>query len=97
MTAKYNIELAPLAVRQLKKLPEQLKRDIVNKLEKLNPELPHPAIKKLAGMDDLYRLRIGDHRVIYKVEHNVLLILVLKVGHRKDIYNNLKSLITKLI
>ncbi|WP_410520702.1 type II toxin-antitoxin system RelE family toxin [Candidatus Tisiphia endosymbiont of Dioctria rufipes] len=97
MSVKYNIELAPLAQRQLKKLPRQLQKDIIKNLENLNPKIPNLGIKKLSGMDDLYRLRVGDYRVIYKIQHNILLILVLKIGHRKDIYNNLNSLINKLI
>ena len=44
-------------------------------------------IKKLVGMPDLYRLRVGDYRIIYQIKKQELIILVLKVGHRKDIYN----------
>lgn len=97
MNVKYNIELAPLAQRQLKKLPESIKNKILDELENLSVELSGAGIKKLKGMDDLYRLRIADYRIIYQIEHRILLILVLKIGHRKDVYNNLKSLVNKII
>jgi mRNA interferase RelE/StbE len=48
---------------------------------------PHPPdSKKLRGADDFYRIRVGDCRVIYQVEHRRLVILVVNVGHRRDIY-----------
>ena len=53
-----------------------------NELEK-NPELGKPLTANLAG---LWSLRFGDYRAIYQIKHNELLILVLKLGHRKNIY-----------
>jgi len=97
VSAKYNIELAPLAQRQLKKLPQQIQKKILQELESLNPQVTDAGIKKIKGMDDLYRLRVADYRIIYQIEHDILLILVLKIGHRKDVYNNLKSLVNKII
>ena len=48
---------------------------------------PHPPdSKKLRGADDFYRIRVGDYRVIYQVEHRSLVILVVSVGHRRNIY-----------
>ena len=50
---------------------------------------PHPAgSKKLQGSDDLYRIRIGDYRVIYLVEDKHLVVLVVAVGHRRDVYRD---------
>jgi mRNA interferase RelE/StbE len=39
-----------------------------------------------SGEDDLYRIRVGDYRIIYRIQDNQLLILVLKIGHRRDVY-----------
>lgn len=92
MQSEYKIELSPASQRQLKKLPKQLQFTIIQKLEDLK-NIPLPGgIKKLSGIDNLYRLRIGNYRVIYQVEHKILLILVLKIGDRKEVYDNLKSL-----
>jgi mRNA interferase RelE/StbE len=49
-------------------------------------EVPHPpGSKKLQGEDDLYRIRVGDYRILYRVEENRLIILVVDVGNRRDI------------
>ena len=50
-------------------------------------ENPRPqGIKKLAGEEDLYRLRVGDYRVIYQIQEKRLIVLVVGVGHRADVY-----------
>ncbi|HJD60253.1 MAG TPA: type II toxin-antitoxin system RelE/ParE family toxin [Rickettsia endosymbiont of Omalisus fontisbellaquei] len=67
---------------------------MTQKLEDLRTTPLPVGIKKLSGIDNLYRLRIENYRIIYQVEHKILLILVLKIGGRKEIYENLKSLST---
>ncbi len=48
---------------------------------------PRPrGVKKLAGEEELYRLRVGDYRIIYQVRDRVLVVLVVNVGHRRDVY-----------
>ena len=50
-------------------------------------EEPHPAgSRKLMGYDDVFRIRVGVYRIIYSVSGRNLVIVVLKIGHRKDIY-----------
>ncbi|KJV81264.1 addiction module toxin, RelE/StbE family protein [Rickettsia hoogstraalii str. RCCE3] len=95
MQSEYKIELAPNAQRQLKKLSKQLQLTIIQKLEDLKITPLPVGIKKLSGINNLYRLRIGNYRVIYQVEHKILLILVLKIGDRKEVYDNLKALSNK--
>lgn len=89
----HRVELAPAAQRQIKKLPRQVQDSILKQLEKLklNPK-PYGA-KKLAGMDNLYRIRIGDYRIIYTINNQFLSILVVKVGNRNDVYCNLSSVL----
>ena len=69
----------------LKKLDKLERRIILKKLEKLrnNPELGKPLVGKLAG---LWSLRIGKYRAIYQIRQSKLVILVLKIGHRKVVY-----------
>lgn len=70
----YRIEIVPKAKRQLKAI-----RNLA--------ETPRPqGVKKLSGEDNLYRIRIRNYRVIYQIQDNVLLILIVAVGHRRDIY-----------
>lgn len=87
MSFEYKIELSPASQRQIKKLPKQLQKTIIQKLEDLKTTPLPVGIKKLFGIDNLHRLRIGNYRVIYQIEHKILLILVLKIGDRKEIYN----------
>ena len=48
---------------------------------------PRPkGVKKLSGADDLYRIRVGDYRVVYQIRDDRLIVLVVRIGHRKDVY-----------
>lgn len=89
----HKIFFTSTADKQLKKLARSVQKLIVKKIKELHIiSQTNNNIKKLSGIDDLYRLRIGDYRVIYKIINEELIILVLKIGHRKDIYRNLDSL-----
>jgi mRNA interferase RelE/StbE len=81
----YEILFSKKAEDFLNKLDENIKQRIVKKIELLKdtPELGKPLTVNLAG---LWSLRIGDYRVLYEIRNNELLILVLKIGHRKNIY-----------
>lgn len=82
----YRIELRPAAVRALKKLDPQI-RDRVRGAIALLAENPRPpASRALRGRPGL-RVRVGDYRIIYTIEHDVLLIVVITIGHRRDVYN----------
>ena len=84
--SKYRVELKPAARRALKKLDRPVQRRIVSAAEGL-AENPRPsACEKLTGATDLFRIRVGDYRIIYQIQDDVLLILVVKVGHRGDVY-----------
>lgn len=89
MTKLYQIELSPAAQRQLEKLPLTAARSIIKKLEHLKVNPKPNGIKKLSGLDNLYRIRIGNYRVVYAVDNHILLILIVRVGDRKDVYRNL--------
>ncbi|MCX6746551.1 MAG: type II toxin-antitoxin system RelE/ParE family toxin [Candidatus Pacearchaeota archaeon] len=82
----YEIILENPAEKFLKKLDKNTQRRIINKLKELqdNP-LGIPLIGNLSGM---YKLRIGDYRTIYAVKNEQLIILVLKIGHRKNVYGS---------
>ena len=80
----YNIEWKENAFRELEKLEGSLARRILKKVDELSENPFSRDIKRLKGCND-FRLRVGDYRVIFSIEQNT--IQILKVGHRKNIYN----------
>ena len=83
----YRIEFAPSAERAFRKLTRDLQDRLGKTIDKLalNP-LPN-GVKKLSGEINLFRVRVGDYRIIYQMKSSELIILVVRVGHRKDIYD----------
>lgn len=83
---KYSIEITPSTERQLKKLTPEVLVQISEVIEQLsvNPK-PHGVIK-LKGSQNLWRVRTGDFRVIYEVKDRELIVLIVKVAHRREVY-----------
>lgn len=82
---RYRVELTPAAARQLRKLDPQTGRRIAGAIELLARDPRPPASRQLRGRPG-YRVRIGDWRVLYTIDDGVLLVVVLRLGHRKDVY-----------
>ena len=82
----YRVEVAPAALRQLRKLHPTARRRIQAAVELLADEPRPSGAKKLVGGDGEWRVRTGDFRIIYEIHDDVLLVLVIAVGHRRDIY-----------
>ncbi|HIC09439.1 MAG TPA: type II toxin-antitoxin system RelE/ParE family toxin [Aquificales bacterium] len=86
---KYKLLFLKEAAEEFKKLDKAVQRIIKEKLEILaqNPELLKNNIKPLKGKyKGLYRLRVGNYRVVYRLDKEEITILVIRIGHRKDIY-----------
>ncbi len=81
----YNVKLKPKFVRALKKLDKKQAEKILVKVYLLGAD-PYPSASKQLRVIEARRLRIGDYRVLYTVEDSELVVLVLMVGHRKEIY-----------
>ncbi len=81
----YDIIFSDKALKQLKKLDRTVQERIITALERIRIR-PGSYVTKLVS-DPGYRFRVGDYRVIMDIDNNVLHILVLKVGHRKKIYD----------
>ncbi len=83
---KYSIDVKPAAERYINKLSKDLQTRIIKKIRELeiNPR-SHGAIK-LQGYKNTYRIRVGDYRILYEIHDDILLVLVVKVGHRSDVY-----------
>lgn len=86
---QYLIEFRPSVVKNLKRLPKHDLIRIKNRIESLteNPKGIHAS--KLKGNNPFYRVRSGKYRIIYQINNDKLVILVVKVGHRKDVYKYL--------
>ena len=83
----YRIEATPAARRDLAALPRDVLKRIDVRILAL-AENPYPqGAKKLEGGKGFFRIRVGDYRIIYMVEHRRLVVLVVRVGHRRDVYN----------
>lgn len=84
--AKYLIEYSKTVKKDIKKIPKKDLQQIVEKIYKLSIDPRQSGIKKLSGTRDLYRARCGDYRIIYEIRDNELVVLVIKIGHRSDVY-----------
>ncbi len=82
----YEVEITPAAKRQIKKLTKSIQQLIVERLEELVENPRPPGVFKMEGEENLYRVRVGDYRIIYQVQDRMLLIVVVKVGHRGNVY-----------
>ena len=83
--ATYRIAVTPAAQRQLAGLDPPTRRRVANRIEALATAPRPPGAEMLAGGEGELRLRVGDWRVIYRVQDHKLLILVIKIGHRSDV------------
>lgn len=83
----YDIQITRSAQKELEKVDGQkLRQRIVTAIYNLAAE-PRPVhSKKMAGVDDTYRIRVGDYRVVYSIHDQMLLVEVIKVGHRRHVY-----------
>jgi mRNA interferase RelE/StbE len=85
--ALYKIRWKNSAIKELKKLSKDAISRIIKAVEKLS-ETPYPdGVRKLVGSEHTYRIRVGDYRIIYTLLGSDLVIEIIRVGHRKDIYN----------
>ncbi len=82
----YTVRIKASALKTLAKLPASDRARIVTRIEALSADPRPQGVTKLAGPEGLYRVRSGDHRVIYAVHDEVLLVLVVRIGHRRDVY-----------
>ncbi|SDP20032.1 mRNA interferase RelE/StbE [Microbacterium testaceum StLB037] len=81
----YRIDVLPAAVRAIRKLPPEAKRRIQAVIDVLAEEPRPPAAKRVTARPE-WRVRTGDYRVLYRIEDEVLTIVVVHAGHRRDVY-----------
>ena len=81
----YQVEVLPAAVRSIRKLPPEAKRRIQAVIDLLADEPRPPAAKKLTGRPE-WRVRTGDYRILYRIQDEILLVVVVDAGHRREVY-----------
>lgn len=83
----YQVDISARASRQLRDLPADVRVRVDERILALG-EVPRPrGVKKMRTQEgDLYRIRVGDYRVIYAIRDEVLIVLVVEVGHRSQVY-----------
>ena len=84
----YQVIFSKGAARQFKKLPQNIQERIQIKIDDLAIEPRPNGVKKLEGEDSLYRIRVGDYRVVYEILDDILLVTVIKVKHRRSVYRD---------
>jgi mRNA interferase RelE/StbE len=83
----YRVEFTPLARRQIKKLPGRIQKRIITRAEELGSDLRPYHVRKLVAEDGLYRVRVGEYRIVYQIGDRELVVLIVKVGHRREVYS----------
>jgi len=86
--ARYRVEIAPAAQRELSKLPKKVQERIDERILALAENPRPPGSKKLEGEVDFQRIRVGDYRIIYQVKDKELLVLVVRIGNRREVYRS---------
>jgi len=83
----YRVTLAPSAVRQLRKFDPDVRRRLQAAIELLAIDPRPPAATRLVGGSGEWRVRTGNYRIVYEINDNELVVLVLRMGHRREIYD----------
>lgn len=82
----YTVRFDSRTRKTLDRLPDDLHGRILRKLEALQQD-PRPfGVEKLAGPEDLYRVRVGDWRIVYAIRDRELVVIVIRIGHRREVY-----------
>ncbi|OYZ13535.1 MAG: hypothetical protein B7Y39_17440 [Bdellovibrio sp. 28-41-41] len=84
----YEIVFKKSAAKELQALPQKIQQKILDAVQllSLNPYTELLQIKKMNGADSLYRVRIQDYRIIYLIENQLIKVTIIKIGHRKEVY-----------
>jgi mRNA interferase RelE/StbE len=84
--AKYTIQILPSAERDLAALHGPIQKRVAARIDTL-ADNPNPqGAKKLQGEKDMWRVRVGDYRILYMLRNAQLVVLVIRIGHRREVY-----------
>lgn len=82
----YSVEFVRSATRELEGLDDTVLERVFRRVERLTQDPRPPGCKKLRGAHDLWRIRIGDYRVVYRIDDAQRLVEIRAIGHRRDVY-----------
>jgi mRNA interferase RelE/StbE len=85
VTARYDVELSNSAARAFRKLDRVTQRRLARAIDSLALN-PREGATKLSASDDIYRVRSGDYRILFTIQDTQLLVLVIAIGHRREVY-----------
>jgi mRNA interferase RelE/StbE len=85
----YRLEYKSSVKKELRKLPKTDRIPVIEKIQGLKDEPRPDGSAKLKGSRDLFRVRYGDYRIIYQFKKNVVIIIIIRIGHRREVYRNL--------
>lgn len=87
----YQVEFKKSTLKELQKCPQIVQTKILDAIAllRINPFTQILNIKKLKGAESLFRLRLGEYRLIYEIQGHKLTLIVIKIGHRKEIYRGI--------
>ena len=83
---KYTVRLNAQVGKVLNRLPPDMRRRLVRRLEALEDNPRPRGVEKLAGVEELYRVRVGTYRIVYAIRDRELVVVIVRVGHRRDVY-----------
>jgi mRNA interferase RelE/StbE len=84
---RYSVELTSAAAKQVRKLDAAARARVLRALTGLADEPRPSGVKKLVGTDNAWRIRVGDYRVIYEIDDGIVVVVVFRVAHRRDVYD----------
>ena len=85
----YRIELKHAAERDLKNIPKNDQKRIARKIDTLGNDPRPPGAMKLRRTDDLWRIKVGDYRILYQFQNEVSLVIAARIRHRREVYRQL--------
>ncbi|MEK6309948.1 MAG: type II toxin-antitoxin system RelE/ParE family toxin [Curtobacterium sp.] len=84
--SRYRVQFTSAAARAIRKLPKNVRTRLLDAIEGLHDDPRPTGSRKLSGIELAWRIRVGDHRVIYEVEDDLLLVTVVRAAHRREVY-----------
>ena len=85
--ANYTIEFTPAAARAFRKLSFETQNRLGKVLDRLSSNPLPNGVKKLSGEENLFRVRVGDYRIVYQMKSKELTVLIVRMGHRREVYD----------
>ena len=85
----YQVKVAEDAAKFIRKQDKHIQSQLISNIKALAENPRPPGCKKLQGREELYRVRSGNYRIVYTIKEEVLIVFVVRVAHRKDIYRHL--------